>query len=477
MLGTGKIFRAIVLGALLALGTTQSAHAVLRINEMMINAPGGGDNGFEFIEISGDPSQSVSGVWLVVIDNEGTDIGVVNHAVDLTSAGTVGTNGLLLIRDSASPLSPAPNGATVLVVNDFMPDLDNDHHAYLLVTGFTGSVATDLDTNDNATLESTPWIGLLDAIAIVNDTTEPDIASALGGTLISGAGVFTPDVIFRNPNNPSQIIGCDALGTNPGPYTIDPTNITDPAFTTVPLTPGNVNNTGNIGKALAFNEIFINAPGADNGQEFIELRGNDGETVDNVTILAVDNDGAAIGTILNAVNISSSITVGENGLLLVRDSATVLSPVPHVETRIRVTDFVPDLDDNSITFLLVTGFSGSVGNDLDTNDDGAVDSTPWASLLDALYIADPSGEPSIADPLGGVSTVVQAFTPDVVIVAQLGGTLIYGDVLGTNPGPYTLDLVQVFPTDFMDEQLTPGSANPSGLSALPLNKVEFFEER
>jgi len=455
----------------------QPAPATLRINEILVNAPGGGDNGFEYIEISGSASESLNNVWLLVIDNEGTDIGVVSQAVNLTSVGSVGVNGYFLLRDAATVLNPAPPGATTLLVNDFSPDLDNDHHTYVLVVGFSGSVGNDLDTNDNGALDTTPWIGVLDAISLANGTGEPDIASNLGGLLVDGQGVFTPDVVFRNPNNPSQLIGCDVLGTNPGPYTVDPTNVSNPLFVGYSLTPGGLNNVGAIGRSLVFNEIFNNAPGgADNGQEFIELKGNNGESSDGVTILAIDNNGSNIGPILNAVDLSPSISIGDNGLMLVRDAATVLSPAPNAATRLQITDFNPDIDNSSITFVLVTGFSGAVGNDLDTNDDGTLDTAPWAAVLDAIYVQDPDGEPSIADPLGGVSTGVQTFTPDVVILTQFGNTLIIGDVLGTVPGPYTLDVVQVAPVEFAGEELSPGSVNPAGSASLPLNRVEFFEE-
>ncbi len=35
------------------------------------------------------------------------------------------------------------------------------------------------------------------------------------------------------------------------------------------------------------------------------------------------------------------------------------------------------LENGTLTLLLVQGFTGALGNDLDTNDDGTLDSTPW----------------------------------------------------------------------------------------------------
>lgn len=465
-----------LLGGALAVSAMQSAHGALRINELMVNAPGGGDDGFEYIEIAGGPSESVAGVWLLVIDNEGGNIGTVSQAVNLTASSTVGTNGLLMIRDSVTVLSPAPAVATTIVVNDFAPDLDNDHHTYVLVTNFTGAVNDDLDTDDDGSLDATPWSSVLDAVSLSNATGEPDIATGLGGTNVDGGGVFTPDALFRNPNNPSQLVGFDVLGTNPGPYTVDATNLSDPLFSSVVLSPGNPNVAGAIGSALAFNEIFLNAPGGgDNGFEFIELRGNAAESVSGVTIVVIDNNGGSIGTIENAVDLTPSVSVGENGLLLVRDSVTVLNPAPAAQTRLQVTDFAPDLVNDSVTFLLVTGYSGTIAQDLDTNDDATLETTPWTTVLDALMVSDPDGEPSIADPLGGRSTLPQTFTPDAVMETQIGNTLVIGDVTGTNPGPYTFDATELDPAEFAGEPLTPGSENPLGGAGLPATKVPFFE--
>jgi hypothetical protein len=141
-----------------------------------------------------------------------------------------------------------------------------------------------------------------------------------------------------------------------------------------------------------------------------------------------------------------------------------------------VTDLNPDINNNSITLLLVTEFSGSVGNDLDTNDDGTLDSTPWTSVLDAITVDDGDSEPAIALGLGGVTTGPQAFTPDVVHLDPAGAVLVIGDVLGSNPGPYTFD-TQVLPAEYETVALSPGNSNngealPPGLSTFPLPAFE-----
>lgn len=47
-----------------------------------------------------------------------------------------------------------------------------------------------------------------------------------------------------------------------------------------------------------------------------------------------------------------------------------------------------ELENGTISLLLVEGFTGSAGDDLDADDDGVLDSTPWARLVDAVAVDD-----------------------------------------------------------------------------------------
>ncbi len=50
-----------------------------------------------------------------------------------------------------------------------------------------------------------------------------------------------------------------------------------------------------------------------------------------------------------------------------------------------------DMENGTITILLVENFSGSVGNDLDIDDNGAFDSTPWTRIVDDVATTDGGG--------------------------------------------------------------------------------------
>lgn len=53
------------------------------------------------------------------------------------------------------------------------------------------------------------------------------------------------------------------------------------------------------------------------------------------------------------------------------------------------TGFLTDsLDKSTMTLLLVNGFSGTPGQDLDTDNNGGLDVTPWAAVVDAVAVSD-----------------------------------------------------------------------------------------
>ncbi len=46
------------------------------------------------------------------------------------------------------------------------------------------------------------------------------------------------------------------------------------------------------------------------------------------------------------------------------------------------------IENGSITLLLVEGFTGSVGNDIDADDNGGIDFAPWTRIVDDVAVFD-----------------------------------------------------------------------------------------
>jgi hypothetical protein len=246
---------ALALLALSALaGTALAQGPAIRLNELFLNPPGA-DDGQEFVEIKAAPNTALTGLWLVIIEGDAsvdsTQAGIVDQAINLGAFST-GSNGLLLIRDTAAVLTPAPDAGTSVVTFNFTPDLENGTNTFLLVRNWTGTVGgTDIDAGDDGTVDLTPlpWTEVLDAIGIKEslDTggIERTYAASFGGTDVQQDAFFTPDAMVRAANGEAYIM--DVLGAAPGPYTFDPAEFLPAAvLPTLPetakvLTPGREN--------------------------------------------------------------------------------------------------------------------------------------------------------------------------------------------------------------------------------------------
>jgi hypothetical protein len=213
-----------------------------QLNEVFFNPPGT-DQGAEFVEIKGSPNASLSNVWLLVIEGDGSPAaGTLDLAVNLTGQ-SIGSNGLFLIRDASNVLSPAPSSGTNVWVNDFNPDIENGSNTFILVSNFSGLVGTDYDSNDDGTLDSQPWASVIDAIGYKESGTAAEInyGTSLGFSEFvkvstggpSGTG-FTPTIVFRDPAGVWYMSATS--GTAPGPFTCDPARITNLSGTYVTAT-------------------------------------------------------------------------------------------------------------------------------------------------------------------------------------------------------------------------------------------------
>jgi len=220
---------------------------------------------------------------------------------------------------------------------------------------------------------------------------------------------------------------------------------------------------------VRLSEIGLNPPGTDQGQEFIELIGTAGLDLTGLTLLIIEGDGAASGVVDQAISLSG-FSLGSNGLFLHRDTSAVLDADgltagvqgPSSGTTLRTQDFIPDIENGTNTYLLVSGFTGALNADLDTNNDGVLDSTPWASLLDGIGFSDDTGGDFAY--AGGLGFFNFGVTPDVI-----GGTYS-GDALvrGTNGLWYVFDVNQIVPGEAYFADQNEITVQGGGLTTLPV---------
>jgi uncharacterized protein len=117
------------------------------------------------------------------------------------------------------------------------------------------------------------------------------------------------------------------------------------------------------------NEFVANHVGADT-HEFIEVRGAPNTDYSSYSVLQVEGDGAGTGVVdsVHAVG-----TTGSSGHW--------------------TTEFLSNaLENGTLTLLLVENFAGAVGADLDTNNDGTLDLTPWSAVADTVAVSDGGAE-------------------------------------------------------------------------------------
>lgn len=187
----------------------------LLINELRIDQPGGDVD--EYFEIVGLPGQSLDGVSYLVIGDGSGGSGVIENVTALDGL-VIPEDGYFLAAESTLTLGTADLVGTLGFEN-------SDNVTHLLAYEFTGTIGDDLDSNDDGTLDTTPWTAILDSIALVES---PDFGEKFyGDNTIGPDGTFVPAHVYRY----EDIVGPFKVGDfdpssgfdTPGSENIEPT--------------------------------------------------------------------------------------------------------------------------------------------------------------------------------------------------------------------------------------------------------------
>jgi len=250
-----------------------------------------------------------------------------------------------------------------------------------------------------------------------------DVPGAMGlfspGTLVDGSllpgcppiGVDTdmdgiPDTEDNCPMTPNPLQeDCDLDGLGDAcddDMDMDGNGIQDNCEVTAPL-------------GLVINELRNDQPSSDL-DEYVELRGIPGTSLQGLTLLAIaddatnDGDGGGIEAVISlSTNVAPANTIPADGLFLVTESSFSLAPGADLITNLNFEN------GSTVTYLLVTNFTGSNGDDLDADDDGTIDSpAPWGDVVDGVSFLDCETEP--CENLSyWASLGLSAIGPDLVI--------------------------------------------------------------
>jgi hypothetical protein len=129
--------------------------------------------------------------------------------------------------------------------------------------------------------------------------------------------------------------------------------------------------------AVQLNEIRIDQGGSDL-DEYFELTGNPGESMAGLTYLVIGDGSTGSGTIEAVIDLNAE-QITASGFFTAAEASFTLG------TADLTTSLNFENSDN-VTHMLVSGFTGASGDDIDADDDGVIDNMPFASIVDSVAL-------------------------------------------------------------------------------------------
>ncbi len=185
-----------ILGLFIFLGQFASAQT---INEVRIDQPSGDVD--EYFELAGTPSASLNGLTYVVIGDGSGGSGTIEAAISLDGS-SFDSNGFFVAAEATFTLGTAD-------LTTDLPFENGDNVTHLLVSGFSGSVGDDLDTNDDCSLDTQPWTSVVDGVALIEEANPPTGTEChyaddfVNVSAVGPNGSFVPSHVYRDGSNPS----------------------------------------------------------------------------------------------------------------------------------------------------------------------------------------------------------------------------------------------------------------------------------
>ncbi|MDH3944105.1 MAG: ExeM/NucH family extracellular endonuclease [Anaerolineae bacterium] len=296
------------------------------------------------------PGTSLDGLTYLVIGDGTGGSGVIEATVDLSGYSVPGS-GYFVGAESSFTLGAADITGSLNFEN-------SDNVTHVLVAGFSGAYGDDLDTDDDGVLDVTPWTAMVDSIALVETPGSGD--KYYGAITVGPDGSYVPGHAFWCPSG--WEIGGFTLGTND--------------------TPGAANDCPIVVPEVSISEIRIDQPSSDY-DEYFELMGSPGASLDGMTYIVIGDGTGGSGVIEHVLDLTGSSIPG-SGYFVAAESSFSLGTAD-------VTASLGFENSDNVTHMLVSGFSGAKYDDLDTDDDGVLDITPWTSLVDSVALVESPG--------------------------------------------------------------------------------------
>jgi hypothetical protein len=133
---------------------------------------------------------------------------------------------------------------------------------------------------------------------------------------------------------------------------------------------------------IELNEIRIDQPSTDI-DEYFELIGPAGMTLNGLTYLVI-GDGTGGSGVIEAVIELTGNGMPSSGFFVAAENTFTLGSAD------LTASLIFENSDN-VTHMIVSDFIGSRGDDLDTDDDGILDVTPWSEIVDCVSLIETVG--------------------------------------------------------------------------------------
>lgn len=221
----------------------------------------------------------------------------------------------------------------------------NDYTANLTTTSTDNYEATNIPNNVNLTIT-------------VN---RPNVVCAAATADITAITCCPADAGTIQPTTAQEI----CVGSESSMFTADYSAATDPN----PSMP-----TG-----LMISEIRIDQPDGADADEFFELHGAANTSLDGYAYIVIGDGAGGNGVVEHVTDLTGS-TIPQSGYFVIGMPGFTLGTID-----LSVPNLNFENSDN-VTHLLVQGFTGALGDDLDTDDDGVLDVTPWTSIIDDVAL-------------------------------------------------------------------------------------------
>jgi hypothetical protein len=138
-------------------------------------------------------------------------------------------------------------------------------------------------------------------------------------------------------------------------------------------------------RSQVISEIRIEDPSFPDTEEYFELFGTPATDLSDLTYIVI-GDGAGGQGVLEVVVSLAGQSIPADGYFLAAEPSLTLAG--GVDLTLTVAPGLAFEGADNVTHLLVQGFTGSDNTDLDTNDDGTLDSEPWSAIVDCVALMD-----------------------------------------------------------------------------------------